>query len=235
MPPSRDSAHVANEGTANLAHALLGLVTDLEAAFGRCRERLLGSLDEEADVPIVRGDRQRAIASLKELFGPAGMTAGEIAGKVRYDEANTYTVLDSLVKTGLLELVPNASPRRWRMAERHRRDRVLLASQLIEPGEWTTYGDVAIAVYGNVRMARAVGQSAAWNPAFSNPHRVIGRSGIIPAGWQDGRGGGPETCRRLLERDKVSFDDRGRAKPQFYVGWQQIEDRLAATTAETEE
>jgi O6-methylguanine-DNA--protein-cysteine methyltransferase len=43
-------------------------------------------------------------------------------------------------------------------------------------GEWTTYGDMAIAVSDNIRLARTVGRVAAKNPAFANPHRIRKRN-----------------------------------------------------------
>jgi alkylated DNA nucleotide flippase Atl1 len=61
------------------------------------------------------------------------------------------------------------------VAEKYRRDRMLRVTHLVRPGEWTTYGDVAVAAFNNWRMARAVGQSAQRNPAFNAPHRVLSK------------------------------------------------------------
>lgn len=149
-----------------------------------------------------------------------------------YDEANTYTVLNALEASGLLEVVPGSTPRRWRLALSHRRNKVLRASRVIESGEWTTYGDVAVAVTGHRNAARAVGRMAARHPAFANPHRVIKEGGVIPPGWQ-GYGGGPEECRRRLEAEAVRFVGEV-ADPSQRLTWEVIDQRLAAAEADEE-
>jgi len=190
----------------------------------------LGVEPSEETLPDVTGKRQEQIASLPELFSTP-MTAGEIAKKVDYDEANTHTALNALEKSGLLEHV-GSSPRRWRLARAHRRNRVLRASRMIEPGEWTTYGEIAIAVYGSTAMSRAVARVAAKHPAFANPERVIGKGGVIPEGWQ-GFGGGREECkRRLAERDGIRFiespkdPELGVADPDRKISHEVITERM---------
>jgi len=52
------------------------------------------------------------------------------------------------------------------------------------------------------RLAAAVseaGGSAARNPAFPTPWRVINGNATIPDGWHSGDGQDPEKCRALLE------------------------------------
>ncbi|MGH2702574.1 MAG: MGMT family protein, partial [Actinomycetota bacterium] len=49
----------------------------------------------------------------------------------------------------------------------------------IQPGEWTTYGDISAAVRGDKRAARAVGRAAATEEEFPNPHRVLRSPGRI--------------------------------------------------------
>ncbi|HEV1997657.1 MAG TPA: MGMT family protein [Candidatus Dormibacteraeota bacterium] len=95
--------------------------------------------------------------------------------------------------------------------------RVLGVSALVRPGEWTSYGDVAAAAGGSRLGARAVGRLAATNPAFANPHRVIGRGGRVPEGW-GGRSAGPDDCRARLGAEGVGFRD-GAADPARHVGW----------------
>jgi len=215
---------------ADLVAAGVAFAGDQQNAWGRLKEALQTQVGTDIEIPDVRGDRQREIARIHGLFNPAGMTGAQVARAADYDEPNTYTVLDSLVKTGVLEKL-EGRPRRWRMSEKHRTDRVLLTSRLIRAGEWTTYGDVAVAVYGNIRMARAVGQSAAYNPAFANPHRVLAARGKIPPGWQDGADGGPEVCRQRLMAEKVEFVD-GHANRNQYVGWEELKGRFTQAQEE---
>src|SRR3954447_12455315 len=101
------------------------------------------------ELPAVTGRVQRKIVRIPELFTERGLTAGEVAQEIDYDEANVYTVLKSLQTNGLLEQVEGASPRRWRFLQKHRTSRVLRLSRLLPWQTWTTYGDFAIAVYDN--------------------------------------------------------------------------------------
>jgi alkylated DNA nucleotide flippase Atl1 len=216
-------------GESRIGLAILGLVTEFEGALGRLREQLAAEYGHEPEVeqPALRGERQEAIAQLPGLFSTLGMPAGEISREASYDEANTYTVLNSLTKNGLLEVVPDSTPRRWRLALEHRRNKILRASTMVGRGEWTTYGDLAVAAAGNKLAARAVGRMAAKHPAFANPHRVINAGGVIPPGWQ-ATWGGPEECRRRLEEEEVRFLPDGTAAPRQRITWEVIEERLGA-------
>jgi alkylated DNA nucleotide flippase Atl1 len=89
-------------------------------------------------------------------------------------------------------------------------------AQQVGAGEWTTYGDIALAVHGDVRAAREVGWAAAKYPAFPNAHRVLKAGGLIAAGWRDHQGRGPEECQRLLEAEGIAFTG-DRADPQRHV------------------
>lgn len=216
--------------TSGIGPAVLQFLRDHELAVGKLREQLAAKLGHEPEQPAVRGERQKEIARLPGFFSIKGLTAGEVSREANYDEANTYTVLDALVESGLLEVVPGSSPRRWRLALEHRRNKMLSASRVIEAGEWTTYGNVAVAVTGHRNAARAVGRMAARHPAFANPHRVIMEGGSIPPGWE-GYGGGPEECRRRLEAEGVRFID-DLAEPTQRITWEVIEQRVAALEAD---
>jgi alkylated DNA nucleotide flippase Atl1 len=190
------------------------------AEFARDLAVLVG--EDMVDVPQLKGAIQRRIAGLPQLATADGMTAGEVARQLAYDEANTYTALNSLEKAGLVEVVSGATPRRWRLTVKHRRDRILRLSRLVPKGRWTTYGEFSIAVYDNWRMAITVGRVASKNPAFANPHRVLRSGGVIPPDWADDEGRGPEECERRLREEGVSFNDNGQADPNRFIGWEEL-------------
>jgi alkylated DNA nucleotide flippase Atl1 len=212
----------------DVALIAIGLLRSIERATAEAGAALNGMLDEGGDEPAlaVRGAWQKKIAPLAGFSQAQGLTAPEVAREVGYDEANTYTVLASLEKSGLLEQIDGASPKRWRLADKHRSDRILLASHVIEKGEWTTYGDVAGAVSGNVKHARSVARVASTNPAFANPHRVLNVGGKIHPDWHDDEGRGPEECERRLREDGVGFVD-GKAQGNR-IDYETINERLAA-------
>lgn len=93
--------------------------------------------------------------------------------------------------------------------------RTLTACREIPRGRVVTYGGLAAAL-GAPRAARAVGNAMASNPfALIIPcHRVV-RSGGLLGGFG---GGGAEMKRRLLEREGVAFDARGRVRPEHLLG-----------------
>lgn len=200
----------------------------VERATGEAAGRLETMLDDVVDdpTPTVRGAWQRKIAPLAGFSREQGLTAGEIAREVKYDEANTYTVLASLEKSGLLEKIPGTSPKRWRLIDKHRHNPILRASHIIGEGEWTTYGDVAAAVSGNVNQARSVARVASTNPAFANPHRVLNAGGRIHPDWHDDEGRGPEECERRLREEGVNFLD-GEAQGSR-IDYETIAQRLGA-------
>jgi alkylated DNA nucleotide flippase Atl1 len=206
----------------------IGLMRSIERATAEAGTALTGMLDEGLDesTPTVRGTWQKKIAPLAGFALAQGLTAGEVAREVGYDEANTHTVLASLEKSGLLEQVSGTSSKRWRLADRHRRDRILRASHVIGEGEWTTYGDVAAAVSGNVLHARSVARVASTNPAFANPHRVLSAGGKIHPDWHDDEGRGPDECERRLREDGVDFID-GKAQGTR-IDYETMKERLAA-------
>ena len=87
--------------------------------------------------------------------------------------------------------------------------------------------DIAIAVGGNVRLARSVASVAAKNPTFANPHRVLLKGGVIAADWRDDDGKGPEECERRLRADGIDFDEDGTADQKARSGYEELQARLA--------
>lgn len=98
------------------------------------------------------------------------------------------------------ELVRSEDPTR----DLHRAQ-IFHAAGVVRRGEVTTYGDIGLAAYGQPNMARAVASVASKHPGFPSPHRVLMRGGKIAEDWSDGKGGGPEECKRRLEAEGVRF------------------------------
>jgi alkylated DNA nucleotide flippase Atl1 len=125
--------------------------------------------------------------------------------------------------------VPGKKPIHWRLAPQYRAtaDPYLAVAAYVLPGEWTTYGDISVAVRGDTQGARAVGRAAATLEHFPNPHRVLQSGGIIPEGWKttDSDIANPEVCRERLEAEGISFDEHGRASRDHYVAWDVLVER----------
>jgi alkylated DNA nucleotide flippase Atl1 len=181
--------------------------------------------EEEIELPRLRGSIQRRIVALPQLFTERGLSASEIAAQLDYDKANAHGALNSLTDSGTIELVGGATPKRWRMPRKQRRDRILRLSRLMPSNRWATYGDFAIAVYGDPRMARTVARVAAKNPSFIDPHRILASGGVISEGWRDSEGHGPEQCERLLRDAGIEFKD-GCAAPDQQLGWEILRELL---------
>jgi len=186
---------------------------------------------EVSPPPAIKGPVQRRAFSEPEMFTERGMSAGELAKTLEYDEANIYTVLAGLEKAGHVEQVPGYAPRRYRMVLQHRRNRILWLSRLVPRGRWTTYKHFSIAVYDNWRMAITIGQVAMRNPAFANPHRVIWSGGIVKDAWRDDDGRGPDECRRRLQEEGVNLIDGEIADPQQFIDWEELQALLNADEA----
>jgi O6-methylguanine-DNA--protein-cysteine methyltransferase len=209
----------------------VGLLRDVQRATETAANRL-GALVEEdiaTDMPAVRSSWGRKALRLGPLGLEDGMTTKEVSRQIgQNDDPNTQAVLEGLQKQGLVETVPGATPRRWRLTQNQRRDRILRASRAIPTGRWVTYGDVAIAAFDNRNLARVIARVAARNPAFANPHRVLAKGGRIAEGWRDDEGRGPEECeRRLREIDKIEVTD-GVADPNKRMGYEELKARLDA-------
>jgi alkylated DNA nucleotide flippase Atl1 len=173
------------------------------------------------------GPRQRQVYELLRGAPEEGMKTAELAGAMNgYDVPNAYLTLKSLVTRGLVELVPGSSPQRWRTVRaRGSSAPYLVAAQFVRPGEWTTYGDVSIAIRGDDHAARAVGRAAATLPDFPNPERILQAGGVIPEGWRDSQGRGPQECRRRLEEQGVAFKGN-HADPAQRLPWEELRSRL---------
>jgi alkylated DNA nucleotide flippase Atl1 len=178
------------------------------------------------------GQRQRQIVKLSQLATEGGAKTAEIAAAIGYEVPNTYSTLQALARQGVVELVPDRHPQTWRLAAKYRPSGAALpyleVAELVKEGEWTTYGDISIAVRDNTSGARAVGRAAAVLPQFPNPHRVLQQGGVVPDGWHDGDEQGPEECRRRLENEGVTFPDGVHANQERRVTWDVLRGRRDA-------
>jgi alkylated DNA nucleotide flippase Atl1 len=219
-----------------MAGIWMDLFRDVSRSTEQAAARVAALFEEEIDEPkpAIRSTWGRKILRLDELGLERGMTTKEISVKVGLnDEPNTEKVLSQLEKTELVELVPGAVPKHWRLTRDQRRNRILRASRLVPRGRWTTYGDIAIAVSGNIRLARPVSRVAAKNAAFANPHRVLEKAGTIPKGWKDDESHGPEECERRLGEEEVELID-GKAPRELRIYHDELRALLEASEAAEE-
>jgi alkylated DNA nucleotide flippase Atl1 len=206
---------------------------DLSLAADRASTKISALFEDGEEESSIRSTWGKKFLRLGPLGLEHGMTTREVSSASKMnDEPNADKVLAQLAKQGSIELVPNSSPKRWRLTRDQRRNRILRASRLVPEGRWSTYGDIAIAVSGNIRVARAVSRVAARNPAFANPHRVLEKAGTIPPGWKDDEGKGPEECERRLAAEGLQLVD-GKAPSEHRVNHEELEALLVAR--ETEE
>jgi alkylated DNA nucleotide flippase Atl1 len=211
---------------------------DVATACRTCAEALRRQGDDELTIepavdPVAElslGPRQREMVDVLRAADERGLTTSGVCELMGgYDTANGHVALRSLQSRGVIEEVPGERPIRWRLAGRYRAtaDPYLAVAGQVRPGEWTTYGDVSVAVRGDTNGARAVGRAAAMLEHFPNPHRVLQSGGRIPDGWKssDSEEPNPEECRRLLEAEGVEFDEHDRASRHHYVAWDVLVER----------
>ena len=86
------------------------------------------------------------------------------------------------------------------------------ALELLEPGQWTTYGELAVVAGTN---AQTVGNFMNKTTA-DGAHRVLGRDGRPASGfaWSDGRA---DNVRDVLEAEGLQFDESGAASEGQHV------------------
>jgi alkylated DNA nucleotide flippase Atl1 len=178
------------------------------------------------------GTRQRQIVELPGLATEDGMKTASIATSIDYEVPNTYSTLQALARAGIVEQVPDKEPQHWRLARRYRSNApaFMRIAAHVRRGEWTTYGDISIAVMGSPKGARGVGRAAATVPDFPNPHRVLMEGGTVNPNWRSDDGGGPEECERRLREEGVRLDEEGRADRAQRVAWEELMRRDAVAS-----
>jgi alkylated DNA nucleotide flippase Atl1 len=202
-----------------ISEALAKFLTRLAAAAQELAEELHGAPelvpDDDRGAPSGLGSRQAQTFAVLAGAPDEGLSTAEIAKAMNgYDVPNAYLTLRRLEQMDIAELIPGSKPQRWRLHPKHRSNAgpYLLAAQQVRQGEWTTYGEISIAVKGDIQGARAVGRAAATLPDFPAPHRVLNKGGVVPPQWHSEGGGGPEECEQRLAAEGVTFVD-GHADP----------------------
>jgi alkylated DNA nucleotide flippase Atl1 len=212
-----------------IGQACLKYAEDLRhAEIGTGKLTVEPTVDPLSDFGL--GSRQREMVEILRLAGDEGLTTSEISGEMGgYDTANAHMSLRALSNRRVIEEVPLRKPIHWRLAPAYRAtaDPYLEIAEHVRAGEWTTYGDISIAVRGDAQGARAVGRAAATLLHFPNPHRVLQRGGVIAEHWKtdDSDVPNPEVCRQRLEAEGVRFDEHGHARREFYVSWDVLLER----------
>lgn len=190
---------------------------------------LPGQMTAVDDAPgaRARGPRQEAILALPDLANATGLRPSVIAAQIDYSVPNTYNLLQSLSRKGLVELVPSSHPQRWRLTSQHRHSAAVF-SQLagcVEAGEWTTCADISIASRGDTSAAWMVCWAAAKLPDFPAAHRVLLEGGVAHPYGHDHHRSRPEQISATLTEEGVRFDARGHADPASRVAWDQLRER----------
>jgi hypothetical protein len=176
-----------------------------------------------------RGPRQEAILALPEMATAAGLKPAVVAARIDYSVSNTYTLLQTLGRVGLVEQVPGSRPQRWRLTKEHRNGAELfcrIAAQ-VYAGEWTTCADISLAARGDTSAAWMVCWAAERLPDFPNPHRVLLEGGRPHPYEHEHQRGLPGVVSARLVAEGVRFDDYGRAERASRVGWDDLRQRIA--------
>jgi alkylated DNA nucleotide flippase Atl1 len=230
---------VDSENHGEVLGVFITFLRSVARATNTAADELVALVDAEqvegVQAPTIRSSWGRKFLRLPPLGLEDGMTTKEIAHQAGHpDEANAHNVLVALVKQNLVEELEGSAPKRWRLTQEQRRNRILKASRLIKDGHWVTYGDIAIAAFDNPKLARVVARVAAHNPAFANPHRVLGTGGVILEGWKDDEGNGPEECVRRLKADGIELVD-GHAPEDRRMQYDELKGRLDAVDIDGED
>ena len=92
------------------------------------------------------------------------------------------------------------------------REKLRTTAQGIPKGKWMSYADLCLAAGGFADEARSVNQRL-MQLELKNAHRVLRADGRIgPTALGD-----PMRVRKLLEKDGLAFDDRGRVSQDARV------------------
>ncbi|MBO0813486.1 MAG: VOC family protein [Microlunatus sp.] len=145
-----------------LAHALVDVLRELSGQpKGQSPSPDTATGPEPAPRPADEhslGKRQRQIVDLVGLTTEDGLRTAEIADAIDYDTPNTYTALQALARSQVVEQVPGGTTQRWRLVQRYRKanSEFEQAIDRLAPDEWTTAADLSIAIRGDLAAAEAI-------------------------------------------------------------------------------
>jgi predicted enzyme related to lactoylglutathione lyase len=209
MPERQDAwAQLARTLAEALQQFAANTPRDDDAALNA--DAVVGQQPRPADEHAL-GRRQQQIVELSGMAAEEGMKTADIAAAIEYEVPNTYTALQALVRSQVVEQVPRKGPQRWRLVGRYRAGSRVVArlAQAVRPGEWTTAGDVSIAARGDLQVAEAIVRA-------SLSHRVLAADRAFGE------------AREQLTDEGVAFLDDGRADPRQRVSWDELARRVAA-------
>jgi alkylated DNA nucleotide flippase Atl1 len=93
------------------------------------------------------------------------------------------------------------------------------AIRAIPRGKVAAYSVVSEVVRGHAGASQKVAGLAANDPTLETAYRVVKKDGGIAAGfrWHDGRMGGADEGRQVLEGEGVGFDQHGRVRAKYML------------------
>ena len=182
----------------------------LSATAPAVMEDVLSEVPRPADEHAL-GKRQLQIVELTALTTEEGLKTADIAAAIGYELPNTYSALQALARNQVVEQVPGKEPQHWRLVRRYRQVSRSYAemAELVRPGDWTTAGDVSIAVRGDLRARNAIA-------AAQLSQRVLPTE--RPS---------DDAVEHLL-RDGVTLLPSGEADPRERVTWEELSRRSVA-------
>jgi alkylated DNA nucleotide flippase Atl1 len=104
------------------------------------------------------------------------------------------------------------------------------AINAIPAGKVAAYSVVSEVVRGDAHGSQKVAGLAANDTRLRTAHRVVKIDRSIAAGfrWPDGRMGGADEARELLETEGVGFDIHGKVRPEFMLSPHELREHYEA-------
>ena len=148
------------------------------------------------------GRRQQQIVELTGLATEDGLKTAAVAAEIDYEVPNTYSALQALARSQVVEQVPGKEPQHWRLVRRYRATSQAFVTMAdhIRPGEWTTATDISIAVRGDVHATGELLKARL-------SHRIL--ADATP----------DAEVRTILAAEGLPFDPDGNADPSRRLTW----------------